>query len=81
MLFVICYPYILLHFNVFYQPASRAAGWLVLRLLCGFRICVYICVHTYHVYNNYITYIVAMRSYFSRLRQFRQLLCVYSCYE
>jgi len=33
-------------------------------------------VHTYHVRNNYITYVVAMRPYFSRLPQFRRLLCV-----
>jgi len=37
---------------------------------------VYLCVRTYHVRNNYVTYIVAMRPYFSRLRQFRRLLCV-----
>jgi len=42
---------------------------------------VYMCIHTYHVRNNYVTYIVAMRPYFSRLRQFRRLLCVASCYE
>ena len=30
------------------------------------------CIRTYHVRNNYVTYIVAMRPYFSRLR----LLCV-----
>jgi len=34
------------------------------------------CVCTYHVCNNYVTYVVAMRPYFSRLRQFRRLLCV-----
>ena len=56
----------------------RVRSRLVLRLLCGFRVCwyVYLCVHTYHVRNNYVTYIVAMRPYFSRLRQFRRLLCV-----
>jgi len=32
----------------------------------------YMCVRTYHVRNKYITYIVAMRPYFSRLR----LLCI-----
>jgi len=37
---------------------------------------IYMCVRTYHVRNNYVTYIVAMRPYFSRLRQFRRLLCV-----
>jgi len=56
----------------FYQPAAREArSRLVLRLLCGFRVCMYIyicmCVRTYHVRNNYVTYIVAMRPYFSRL--------------
>ena len=30
----------------------------------------------FHVRNNYVRYIVAMRPYFSRLQQFRQLLCV-----
>jgi len=51
---------------------------LVLRLLCRFRVCISVdlCVHTYHVRNNYVTYIVAMRPYLSRLRQFRRLLCV-----
>ena len=51
----------------YYQPAAREArGWLVLRLLCGFRVCIYVCmcVCTYHVRNNYVTYIVAMRPYF-----------------
>jgi len=31
------------------------------------------CVRTYHVRNNYVTYIVAMRPSF---RQFKRLLCV-----
>ena len=51
----------------FYQPAVRFMhGRLVLRLLCGFRVCIhiyiyiYMCVRTYHVRNNYVTYIVAM---------------------
>ena len=37
------------------------------RLLCGFCVCrnIYLCVRTYHVCNNYVTYIVAMRPYFS----------------
>ena len=61
--------------NTNYQPAARKArGRLVLRLLC--RFCVCMCVRTYHVRNNYVTYIVAMRPYSSQLRQFRQLLCV-----
>ena len=56
-----CYPYILLHF---YQLAAREAhSRLVLRLLCSFRICryIYLYIRTYHVSNNYVTYIVAMR--------------------
>jgi len=39
------------------------------------RMLVYMCVHTYHVRNNYVTYIVAMRPCFSQLQQFRRLLC------
>ena len=46
---------------------------LTLRFL---RLLVYMCVCTYHVCNNYVTYIVAMRPCFSGLRQFRRLLCV-----
>ena len=36
------------------------------------------CVRAYHVRNNYVTYIVAMRPYFSRLcdSALRRLLCV-----
>jgi len=63
----------------FYQPAAREAhGWLVLRLLCVFHVCwyIYLCVRTYHVRNNYVTYIVAMRPCLSQLRHFRRLLCV-----
>ena len=59
------------------KPHCEAAWFftsLVLRLLCSFCVCM--CTHTYHVCNNYVTYIVAMRPYFSRLRQFRRLLCV-----
>jgi len=53
--------------------------WLVVRLLC---FCAFVCMYTYlyvpiyHVCENYVTYIVAMQLYFSRLQQFRQLLCV-----
>jgi len=36
----------------------------LLRLLCVFCVCcyiyIYLCIHTYHVCNNYVTYIVAM---------------------
>ena len=38
--------------------------------------CIYICVRTYHVRNNYFTCVVDMRPYFSRLWQFGRLLCV-----
>jgi len=42
-----------------------------------YNIYIYSCVVTYHVRNNYVTYIVAIQPYFSRLRQFRRLLsCV-----
>ena len=48
--------------NLFYQPATHEAhGRLILRLLCGFRICwyiyIYMYVRTYHMRNNYVTYI------------------------
>ena len=50
-----------------------------LRLLYVFHICLFVCWSvrpTYHMHHNYITYIVAMRLYFTRLQQFRRLLCV-----
>jgi len=64
--------------SVFFFTSRFACGELVLRLLCIFRVCLYLslCVCIYHVHNNYITHIVAMLPYFSRLRQFRRLLCV-----
>jgi len=34
-----------------------------------------LCIRTYHVRSNYVTYIVAMRPYLSQLQQFRRLLC------
>ena len=44
------------------------------------RLYIYVCmcVRTYHVRNNYVMYIVAMRpsTYISRLQQLRRLLCV-----
>jgi len=65
----------------FYQPAMCfKRGQLFLRLLRIFRVClyvyIYLCVRTYHTHNNYVTYIVAMRPYFSWHWQFRRLLCV-----
>ena len=57
--------------------ARKVRDRLVLRLLLPFlRLYIYMCIRTYHVRNNYVRYIVAMRPYFSRLQQFRQLLCV-----
>ena len=52
--------------DCFYQPAARfVRGRLVLRLLRVLHVCwyiyIYLCVRTYHVRNNYVTYIVAMR--------------------
>ena len=46
-----------------FTSRPRTAGWF-LRLLCRFRVCISVdlCVHTYHVCNNYVTHIVAMRS-------------------
>ena len=38
-----------------------------------------LCVHTYHVRNNYVLYIVAMQVYFSN--SVGQMLCVASYYE
>jgi len=35
-----------------------------------------LCSFIYHVYNNYVTYIVTMQLYFSRLWEFRWLLSV-----
>jgi len=52
----------------FYQPAAhKVPGQLVLRLLYIFCICLSIglCVPTYHMHNNYVTYIVATQVYFS----------------
>ena len=56
----------------FYQLAAHEShSWLILRLLYVFcfclSVCVGLCVSTYHVRNNYITYFVGMRLYFSRL--------------
>jgi len=64
----------------FYQPAEREArGRLVLRLLCRFRAAAaYICASaliTCAIITSRTLH-VAMRPYFSRLRQFRRLLCV-----
>ena len=39
-------------------------------------ISVYLCVRTYHVRDNYVTYIVAMRPYFSQPWQLRRLFYV-----
>ena len=44
-------------------------------------VCVYVffpagCAHVASCSNNYVTYSVAMRPYFSQLWQFRQLFCV-----
>jgi len=41
--------------SFFYQPAAR--GRLVLRLLCGFRVC-------WYIYVRHVVYIVAMRPYY-----------------
>ena len=59
------------------QPRASVRSRLALRLLC--RFCVCMCVRTYHVCNNYVTYIVARRSYRLTLVDFgnlRWLFCV-----
>jgi len=72
------------YFAAFYPPGAREARCrLVLRLLCGFRVCwcnyiiYYLCervrIRTYHVRNNYVTYTAPC---VSRLRKFSRLLCV-----
>ena len=48
--------------------SARPAGS---KITLHFSASVGMCVRTYHVRNNYVTYIVAMRPCFSRLRQFR----------
>ena len=66
----------------FYQPATcKACGRLVLRLLYSFCVCLYLglCVPTYHLHNNYITYIAAIWLDFIWLWQSRLLLCVSTC--
>ena len=47
------------------QPRAASYGYFAVSA-------VYMCVRTYHVGNNYVTYIAAMRPYFSRLWQFRR---------
>ena len=61
-----------------FLPAGRAlrarpAGPKITLPFPRLYICisVYLCVRTYHVRDNYVTYIVAMRPYFSRPRQLR----------
>jgi len=61
-------------------PAGRArpAGpKITLRFLCllvYIYVYIYLCIRTYHVRNNYVTYIVAMRPYFCSASA--RLLCV-----
>ena len=51
----------------FYQLAAcEAHGWLVLRLLStsvylSLYYVLIVCPHTYHMHNNYVTYIVTMQ--------------------
>jgi len=47
----------------------RPAGPKITLRFPRLYVCIYICmcVRTYHVHNNYVTYIVAMQPYFSRL--------------
>ena len=59
---------------VYFQPGEcEERGWLVLRLLYVFQVCLFVgwfvtlCILTYHVRNNYITHIVALQLCFSWL--------------
>ena len=61
------YRFVWCNLSLFTGWRCFTCGRLVLRLLCVFYIS--LCVLTYHVHNNYVIYIVAMRPYFSRLRQ------------
>ena len=52
--------------NGFYQLAMHFVyGQLALRSVCIHVL--YLHIPTYHVHNDYVTYIVAMQPYFSRL--------------
>jgi len=55
-----------------------AASWSKDYFVFSTSVCIYVylCICTYHMHNNYVIYIVAMRPYYSRLQQFRWLLCV-----
>ena len=57
----------------FYQLAGPKIALRFLYLFAYWS--VGLCIPTYHVLNNYVTYIVAMRLHFSGLWQSRQLLC------
>ena len=52
----------------YYQRSARPAGPKITLLFPRLYICisVYLCIRTYHVRDNNVTYIVAMRPYFSR---------------
>ena len=61
-------------FQCQFLPAScalhaRPAGPKITLRFPRLYIYIYMCVHTCHVRNNYVTYIVAMQPYFSRLGQ------------
>jgi len=78
---VYCTPEMQAHIQ--FLPAGRAqsarpAGPKITLQFSRLYICisVYLCVRTYHVRDNYVTYIAAMRPYFSRPRQLRRLLYV-----
>jgi len=61
----------------FYQPAThKAHGWLVLRLLCSFRICWYICASALITCAIITSRTLLPCDLTSQHRQFRRLLCV-----
>ena len=64
------YEYLLVLFTS-WPCVKRVAGWPVVRLLCRFCVCISVCPHLSHV-----QLLSTLLPCFSRLRQFRRLLCI-----
>ena len=58
------------------QSVQPSGPKIALGFPCLYCIYLGLCVPTYHMHNNYVTYIVAMRVYFNQIWQFGWLLCV-----
>ena len=68
----------------YFLPAGCALCTPPTGLLCFPHLLVcwsVLCILTYHVGNNYVMFIVAMRPYFSQLRQFSWLAALCSTYS